>query len=131
MVWKVRNNTVMSQRIEVALVYQEMLGRDEAVRYLAQEGLPKETIARVLLSGNRRASPMINPAGRSIQTPFAGCRRKNYVHDAIVEAALKIEKQLGRDMALALLKDEQVPEAVTTRVIAPEPRQIRMRRPAA
>lgn len=131
MVWKVRNNTLMAQHIEVALVYQEMLGREEAVRYLAQEGLPKETIARVLLSSNRRASPMSGASGRSIQTPFAGCRRKNFVHDAIVEAALKIEKKLGRDMALALLKDEQVPEAVSARVIAAEPRQIRIRRPAA
>lgn len=131
MVWKVRTETLMSQHIEVALVYQEMLGRDEAIRYLAQEGVPNETIVRVLSTSNKRAAPMSTAPGRSIQAPFAGCRRKNHVHDAIVEAALKIEKKLGREMALALLKDERVSEAVTARVIAPEPRQIRIRRPAA
>ncbi|CAH0172600.1 hypothetical protein SRABI118_01033 [Massilia sp. Bi118] len=104
---------------------------DEAVRYLAQEGVPKETIARVLLSSNKRAPPMATAPGRSIQAPFAGCRRKNHIHDAIVEAALKIEKKLGRDLALALLKDEQVPDEVAARVIAPEPRRIRIKRPAA
>jgi hypothetical protein len=60
-----------------------------------------------------------------------GCRRKNRMQDAIVEAALKIEKKLGRDMALALLKDEQVPDEVAARILAPEPRQLRSRAQAA
>lgn len=52
------------------------------------------------------------------------------MHDAIVEAALKIEKKLGAHMALALLRDEQVPESVTERVIAQEPGQLRAKKSA-
>ncbi len=63
--------------------------------------------------------------------PYLGCRRKNRVHDAIVEAALKIERKLGREMALALLRNEQVPAEVAARVIADGPRQLRARTAAA
>lgn len=53
------------------------------------------------------------------------------MHDAIVEAALKIERRFGADHALALLRQEQVPDEVAARVIAPGPRQVRARQHAA
>lgn len=62
--------------------------------------------------------------------PYAGCRRKNHVHDAIVEAALKIERKLGVDWAVNLLRDERVPEEVVARLTAQGPRQLRVRRRA-
>jgi len=61
----------------------------------------------------------------------ARCRRKNRVHDAIVEAALKIERKMGADHALALLKDEGVPDEVACRIMAPGPRQVRARTASA
>jgi ParB-like chromosome segregation protein Spo0J len=60
--------------------------------------------------------------------PSVNCRRRNRVHDAIVEAALKIERTHGSDWALALLKDEKVPEEVARRILAQELRQVRARR---
>jgi hypothetical protein len=131
MVWKPRRENLVSQHIEVALVYQQMLGLDEAARYLEQEGIPEEIANRVLLTGRKRPPRMAPAPDQPAQLPYVGCRRRNRVQDAIVEAALKIEKKLGRDMALALLKEEHVPEEVAVRILAPEPRQLRSRPQAA
>lgn len=124
-----RRDNLLSQHIEVALVYKEMLGLDEAVGYLQRESIPQDIAQRVLLTERRRlkvaaATTAPGPA------PYAGCRRKNHVHHAIVEAALKIERKLGADWALNLLRDEQVPEDVVARLTAEGPRQLRVRRRA-
>jgi hypothetical protein len=50
------------------------------------------------------------------------------VHDAIVEAALKIERRFGTENALLLLRQESVPDSVAERVLAAGPRQIRTRK---
>lgn len=121
MTFCVRSKNLVSQHIEVALVYKDMLGLDEALAYLAREGVPGDIAERVLLTDQRRqADP--------VRLPLFRCRRKNHVHDAIVEAALKIERRLGTDYALALMRQENVPDAVAARVTAPRPRQIRARK---
>ena len=127
MVWNHRREKLSAQHVEVALVYKEMLGLDDAMRYLEQEGISKSIAERVLLTEQKRLPSGQAPAMSPTPGPFFTCRRKNRVHDAIVEAALKIEKKLGRDMALALLKQEQVPDAVAERITAPGPRQLRAR----
>jgi hypothetical protein len=120
MIFSVRSKNLVSQHIDVALVYKDMLGLDEAMQYLAREGVPGHIAERVLLTDQRRkADP--------VQLPLFRCRRKNRVHDAIVEAALKIERRFGTEYALALMQQESVPEAVAARVTAPGPRQIRAR----
>jgi hypothetical protein len=126
MVWKVRRENLISQHVEVALVYKEMLGLNEAIGYLEREDVPEEIVERVLFTELKRPPPAA-VASKPVQAPFAGCRRRNRVQDAIVEAALKIERKLGRDMALALFKDEQVPEQVAARILAQGPRQVRAR----
>jgi hypothetical protein len=127
MVWKVRRRNLVSQHIEVALVYKDMLGMDEAIGYLEREGVPGDIAERVLFTEHKR-----HPAhGAGQPAPYVGCRRKNLVHHAIVEAALKIEKKLGTQMALALLHDEQVPESVAERVIARDPDRLRARTAAS
>ena len=130
MVWKARRQDLVSQRLEVALVYQQMLGLDEAARYLEREGVAPEIAQRVLLTEHKRPSPMA-AADQPAQLPYVGCRRKNLVHDAIVEAALKIEKKLGMEMALTLLREEQVADTVVARLTAPEPRELRARKQSA
>jgi hypothetical protein len=127
MVWKMRRGNIVSQHIEVALVYKQMLGLDEAAGYLERTCVPPEVAERVLFTEQTRALPQPGPASKPAQAPQVACRRKNRVQDAIVEAALKIERKLGKDMALALLRDEQVPEAVAARVISDGPRQLRTR----
>ena len=125
MTFSVRGKHLVSQHIEVALVYKDMLGLDEAMAYLEREGIPRDIAERVLLTDLKRGQPAPTRAS------FFRCRRKNHVHDAVIEAALKIEKRFGTDYALALLQQESVPEAVVARVIAQGPRQIRSKRPVA
>jgi len=127
MTFKARRNNLLSQRIEVALVYKDMLGLNEARDYLNRESVPAEIVERVLLTERRRRPPQA-PHGNGGQAALVCCRRTNHVHDAIVEAALKLESKLGAKWALALLKDENVSETVASRIMAEGPRQIRARR---
>ena len=126
MVWKMRRQNLVSQHIEVALVYKQMLGLNEAADYLAREKIPAEIIERVLRTDRKRPSRTA-AANLPAQPPYLSCRRRNHIHDAIVEAALKIEKKQGKDMALVLLKDEQVADTVVARITAQGPRQLRTR----
>lgn len=125
----VRHEMLLSQHIDVALVYKEMLGLDEARAYLERENIPRDIAERVLLTERKRAQSIEQPAAQPAPTPVPvfACRRKNRIHDAIVEAALKLERKCGRDWALALLRDERVPETVSARVLAQGPRQVRTR----
>ena len=123
--FSLRSKHLVSQHVEVALVYKAMLGLDEAMAYLAREGVARDIAERVLLTDQKRGQPAPTRAS------FFRCRRKNHVHDAVIEAALKIEKRFGTDYALALLQQESVPEDVVARVIAQGPRQIRSKRPVA
>ena len=125
MMFHSRNQHLVSQHVEVALVYKAMLGLDEAMAYLEREGIPRDLAERVLLTDRKRSQPA------PTRTSFFRCRRKNLVHDAVIEAALKIEKRFGTDYAVALLQQESVPEAVVARVVADGPRQIRSKRSAA
>ena len=121
MMFRLRSQHVVSQHVEVALVYRDMLGLDEAMAYLEREGVDHDIAERVLLTDQRRGQQA------PIQAAFFRCRRKNHVHDAVIEAALKIEKRFGTDYALALLRQENVPDAVIARVTAHGPRQLRSR----
>ena len=122
MIFHLRSKNLVAQHIEVALVYKDMLGLDEAMQYLARAGVPRDVAERVLLTGLRRR--IVDP----VPPPAFRCRRRNHVHDAIVEAALKIERRFGTENALLLLRQESVPDSVAERVLAAGPRQIRTRK---
>ena len=98
---------------------------DEAMAYLEPEGISSELAERLLLSPQRRRNEEPPAAQEFSQTQFVHCRRKNRVHGAIVEAALKIETTLGANLALALLKDDKVPGEVASRILSAGPRQVR------
>jgi hypothetical protein len=121
-----RHDSLISQHIEVALVYKEMLGPEEAKAYLEQEHIPRDVAERILHTDQTRQAPPGAAAGAPAPARPAMCRRRNRVHDAIVEAALKIARKHGSDRALALLKAEDVPDAVAARILALGPRQIRV-----
>jgi hypothetical protein len=125
---RVRRNSLVSQRIEVALVYKDMLGVDEAKAYLERENIAESIAQRILGDGGRRSDSLAAPPPplpSKPPAPFTVCRRRNQLHDAIVEAAVKVERKLGRDWALALLHDENVPDEVAARVLAEGPRLLR------
>jgi hypothetical protein len=127
MIGNARRNDLISQHVEVALVYKDMLGLDEAKDYLERESIPRDITERVLLTEKKRQPPHL-PGPLPLLLPT--CRRKNLVHDAIVEAALKIEQKLGTGTALALLEAEDVPSEVAERILSQRPRQLRSRQRA-
>lgn len=123
----VRQDLLTAQHINVALVYKDMLSLADAMEYLQREQISKEMADRVLLTDHRRKAQPPAPSGASTGVWAAGCRRRNHVHHAIVEAALKIEKRQGIDLARTLLKQENVPDRVAARIFAEGPRQVRAR----
>jgi hypothetical protein len=129
MVGNARRNELISQHVEVALVYKDMLGLDEAKNYLERESIPRDVAERVLLTEQKRRLPRPAAPGGAAGL-FPTCRRKNLVHDAIVEAALKIEQKLGTDTARVLLHAEQVAPEVIERIMSQRPRQMRQRQAA-
>lgn len=53
-----RTDELMAQRVEVALIYQKMLGNDDARIYLSSAGVPQDVIERVLAGPKgRRIGP--------------------------------------------------------------------------
>jgi len=124
---RMRQNILVSQHLDVALVYKEMLGIDEAMAYLLQENIPQNIAARVLFTGRNRNGFNSKSEYLAPIPPLAGCRRRNHLHDAIIEAALKIEEKLGEDWARTLLRNESVPDEVTQRILGPRPRQLRIK----
>jgi hypothetical protein len=129
MIADARHDSRISQHIEVAMVYKEMLGLDEARAYLEREHIPRDIVERILFTERRRRPQAPAPARSATPAAPFQCRRRNRVHDAIVEAALKIERKMGTMHAQALLKDEGVPDEVARRILAQGPRQLRARRP--
>jgi CheY-like chemotaxis protein len=55
-----RTDELTAQRIEVALVYQQMLGTVDAQDYLSSLGVPESVARRVLQSDATRVSPWVN-----------------------------------------------------------------------
>lgn len=125
MTFSPRHNLLVSQRLDVALVYKEMLGINEAMAYLLRENVPENIAERVLYTGRRRH--VFDPKSQDTAPAptYVGCRRRNHVHAAIIEASLKIEGKLGEDWARTLLSNEKVPDDVAERVLARGPRQLR------
>jgi len=126
---RMRQNRLVSQHLEVALVYKEMLGIDEAKAYLLQANVPGHIAERVLCTEQKRNGFDPTSESHAPIPPPAGCRRRNHLHDAIVEAALKIQGKLGDHWARTLLKNEHVPDEVTERILGLGPRQLRAKAP--
>lgn len=126
---RMRQNRLVFQHLEVALVYKEMLGIDEAKAYLLQENIPEHIAERVLCTGQKQNSFDPKSEFPEPTPPPASCRRRNHLHDAIVEAALKIQGRLGDHWARTLLKNEHVPDEVTERILGLGPRQLRAKAP--
>lgn len=119
-----RHNLLVSQRLDVALVYKEMLGIEEARAYLLRENIPENIAERVLCTEQKR-TVFDTKLQYSEALPVVGCRRRNHLHDAIVEAAVKIEGKLGEVWARTLLRNENVSDEVAERVLGQGPRRLR------
>jgi len=52
-----------------------------------------------------------------MKSPDTGCRRRNWVGAAVVEAAIKIHVLLGRERAEAMMVREGIPGDVIARIL--------------
>jgi hypothetical protein len=119
-----RRDIVTSQHIEIALVYQEMLGTQAAEDYLRKEKIPGTIVDRVLSTSQRRWDPAAKRSNTGA-FPFPGCRRKNRLQAAIVDAAISVASRQGPRWARTLLDDEHIPVEVTARVLGEQSHDIR------
>jgi hypothetical protein len=51
-----RTDALTRQHLDVALVFQEIIGTDEAISYLNKHGIPSDAVQRVILSPDYRRS---------------------------------------------------------------------------
>lgn len=61
-----RKEHLIAQKVEVALVFQQMLGSAEAHAYLAGNGIAEDVIARVLYHPESRRSYASTQLGASV-----------------------------------------------------------------
>jgi len=130
-----RKDELTSGKIETGLVFEQMLGPDDARNYLRAEGVPESTIERVLAGEHRRpGSARTRDDGKvSSSGSFyaSNGRRKDVVRSCIVQAALALKAQLGNERIARLLRREQLPEDVIDRVAQAEEGTLRVRPAAA
>lgn len=125
---QVRKDELTSGKIETGLVFEQMLGPEDARNYLRAEGVPDTIIERVL-SGEFRRSGSAQAQGSSVAASeplperlgegfYAGSgRRKDVVRSCIVQAALALRAQLGNERIARMLRREQLPDEVVERVM--------------
>lgn len=134
----VRKDALTSQKVETALIFQAMLGWQDAYEYLLSEDVPEEIIERVVFGGARRPSPVSSesynpalaahlPAGLNHAFYVSSGRRKDILRMAVVQAALTLREQLGSERVEQMLRREKLPEQVIERVLLGEACTLRVR----
>lgn len=121
-----RKDELTAQKVHIGMIFRDMLGPDDARAYLHAENVPEQVIERVVAGETIRLDqepappvkmPLPPPDLNNIFYGSSG-RRRNTVKAAIVEAAVTVSRQLGRDRAEQLLRREALPDDVIARVLA-------------
>lgn len=132
---QVRKDELTSGKIETGLVFEQMLGPDDARNYLRAEGVPESIIERVLAGEYRRPGTAITRDDGKVSLSGSfyanNGRRRDVVRSCIVQAALALRAQLGNERIARLLRREQLPEDVIGRVVQGAAGTLRVRPAAA
>ena len=107
----------------------EMLGIYDALAYWRMSEVPEAIIDR-LIHGNKHGNASIQqscapysqelPADARITLFYSNTgRRRDVIGAAVVQAALAVFQELGRERAEQMLRREGLSEAVISRVLAP------------
>jgi hypothetical protein len=126
---ELRQDALMAQRVETGLIFMEMLGIDDALAYWRTADVPEAIIDR-LINGNPACNAPIQqsaaPSSQELPTDaritlfYSNTgRRRDVIGAAVVQAALAIFQELGRERAEQMLRREGLGEAVIRRVLAP------------
>jgi len=121
-----RKDELTAQKVHIGMIFRQMLGPDDARAYLHAENVPEPVIERVVAGETIRLDQEVaQPAPVAAPLPdlnnifYGGSgRRRNTVKSAIVEAALTVSRELGRERAEQLLRREALPDDVIARVLA-------------
>ncbi|MBB3221290.1 hypothetical protein [Pseudoduganella umbonata] len=126
---ELRQDALMAQRVETGLIFMEMLGIDDALAYWRTSEVPEAIIDR-LINGNRNGKAPVQqrsaPCSEELHTDaritlfYSNTgRRRDVIGAAVVQAALAVFQELGRERAEQMLRREGLGEAVISRVLAP------------
>lgn len=126
---ELRQDALLAQRVETGLIFMEMLGIDDALAYWRMSEVPEAIIDR-LMHGNTNGNASIQqscvpysqelPADTRITLFYSNTgRRRDVIGAAVVQAALAVFQELGRERAEQMLRREGLSEAVISRVLAP------------
>ncbi|WBS05126.1 hypothetical protein OU994_13015 [Pseudoduganella sp. SL102] len=125
-----RRNALVSRQVETGLIFMEMLGVDDARAYWRAANIPESVIER-LVDGHPGRVPTLPRSAPSIaaEIPFdadislfychAG-RRQDLVAAAVVQAAIALAQELGRERAERMLRREGLGSDVIERVLSKE-----------
>jgi hypothetical protein len=120
-----RKDPLTAQKVDIGLIFSNMLGVEDARAYLNSEGVSIAVIERVT-SGRRtrrgHGELSLAPAAPDshLHSHFYSHsgRRRDTVKAAVVQAAIAVSAPLGRERAERLLRRELLPEEVIARVLA-------------
>lgn len=141
MTQELRKDPLTAQKVDIGRFFRKMLGGDDAQAYLRAENVPETVINRVVdghatrldqPGAGRAPSILPPPLPVDLRNIFYGHsgRRHNVVKAAVVQAAIAVSKQLGRERATRLLQREDVPDDIIARVLADDGANRRVRHPA-
>lgn len=125
---ELRRHALMSRQVETGLIFMEMLGLDDACAYWRTAGIPEAIIDR-LVNGHpgraaasaealEQARPKV-PVDQRVSLFYCSSgRRQDLIGAAVVQAAIAIHQELGRDRAERMLRREGFDDDVVKRVLA-------------
>ena len=132
-----RKDEITSAKIETAMIFEQMLGPQDALTYLRSADVPEALVERLLSGGARRPGPTDGEAGPTPSpapaTRFTegfysnNGRRKDVVKSAVVQAAVMLREQLGCERMERMLKREDLPDDVVARVLRGDGAALRAR----
>jgi hypothetical protein len=122
-----RRDALMSRQVETGLIFREMLGIDDALAYWRAAAIPESVIerlvnghpGRVARSSGATTIAAAKPADARVSLFYhSSGRRRDLIGAAVVQAAIAIQQELGRDRAACMLRRDGLPDDVVERVLA-------------
>ncbi|QBE62915.1 hypothetical protein [Pseudoduganella lutea] len=127
---ELRRNALVSRQVETGMIFMEMLGIDDARAYWRAANIPDIVIER-LVNGHpgRVPPPLRSEASSAVEIPAdtgislfycSAGRRQDLIGAAVVQAAIAVSQELGRDRAERMLRREGLGADVIDRVLSRE-----------
>lgn len=124
---ELRRNALMSRQVEVGMIFMEMLGIEDARAYWRGAGLSEQVIDRLVHGHPVRAASLpgatempSRPAAADERISLFYCtagRRQDLLGAAVVQAAIAIHQELGRDRAERMLRREGFDDDAIARML--------------